>query len=121
MGHKILIVEDDESIANLVKINLELEGYQTLMAADGEEAIQALDTETPDLVVLDLMIPKFDGWEVLKHMNETRRDNHLPVIITSAKTQKEDLDKGAAFGVVDYLVKPFDPQDLINKIQEVLQ
>lgn len=115
----ILVVEDDESIANLLRINLNLAGFQPILARDGEEAIRKFDQDNVRLVLLDLMIPGKDGWEVLAYIQEKRR-GEVPVIITSAKTQRADLEKGFSMGIVDYVTKPFDPLDLAEKIRHIL-
>jgi DNA-binding response OmpR family regulator len=115
----ILVIEDDESIANLIKINLDLTGFKAVLAHDGEAAIQMFDCNPVSLVLLDLMLPGKDGWEVLEHIN-AKGLGKIPVIVTSAKTQRSDFAKGAEMGVVDYVTKPFDPYDLVQRIKEIL-
>lgn len=117
----VLIVEDDTNIATFMKINFELEGFEVIQACDGEEAIQTFINNKPDLVILDLMIPKKDGWEVLEYMRKKDPEKKVPIIITSAKTQRSDLAKGAELGVTEYVTKPFDPVDLVIKAKAVLQ
>lgn len=117
---EVLIIEDDTNIATFMKINFELEGFSVIQAFDGEEAIQIISNRNPDLIILDLMIPKKDGWEVLEYMKKRNISMHTPVIITSAKTQKGDLDKGASLGVTEYVTKPFDPVDLVGKVKAIL-
>lgn len=118
MARRILIIEDDQNIANFVKINFELEGFETIMAFDGEEAIKSIDGIPVDLAILDLMIPKKDGWEVLEYIKGKKRK--VPVIITSAKTRHQDIERGLSLGVVDYVTKPFDPADLVQKVKKIL-
>lgn len=115
----VLIVEDDESIANLLQINLDLIGLDSLIARDGDEAIQLFDSSSILLVLLDLMLPGKDGWAVLDHI-KTAGQGKVPVIITSAKTQKADMAKGFQMGVVDYITKPFDPVNLTEKVKLIL-
>ena len=115
----ILIVEDDESIANLLEINLDLAGFKSIIARDGEEAVSLFDPSKIALVLLDLMLPAKDGWEVLEHIQK-ESEGKVPIIITSAKTQKGDLKKGFEMGIVDYVTKPFDPLVLAEKIKFIL-
>lgn len=116
----ILVVEDDESISNLLQINLSLAGFEPIMARDGEKAIEIFRDTPVELVLLDLMLPGKDGWEVLAYIQE-KSHGQTPVIITSAKTQKADIEKGFQMGVIDYVTKPFDPLDLAEKIKRVLK
>src|SRR5579872_3636742 len=115
----ILVVEDDESIANLMRINLQLVGFSTLMAKDGEEAIELFSKNEVQMVLLDLMLPGKDGWEVLAYINE-KSSKKIPVIVTSAKTQRTDIAKGFEMGIIDYVTKPFDPVELAEKIKRLL-
>lgn len=117
----VLIVEDDTNIATFMKINFELEGFDVIQAFDGEEAIQSFINNKLDLVILDLMIPKKDGWEVLEYIRKQDPEKKVPIIITSAKTQRNDLAKGTELGVTEYVTKPFDPVDLVIKAKAVLQ
>lgn len=117
---EILIVEDDANIATFMRINFELEGFSVVQAFDGEEAIKAFTNHLPELVILDLMIPKKDGWEVLEYMRNCDPNKKVPIIITSAKTQQGDLAKGAKLGVTEYVTKPFDPVELVAKVKAVL-
>lgn len=116
----VLIVEDDESIAKLLQINLDLVGLPSIIARDGEEAIELFDPSSIVLVLLDLMLPGKDGWEVLEHIKK-ESEGKTPIIITSAKTEKADLSKGFQMGIVDYITKPFDPFTLAEKIKFVLR
>lgn len=117
----VLIVEDDTNIATFMKINFELEGFDVIQAFDGEEAIQLFINNKLDLVILDLMIPKKDGWEVLEYIRKQDPEKKVPIIITSAKTQRNDLAKGTELSVTEYITKPFDPVDLVIKAKAVLQ
>ncbi|MCL5055236.1 MAG: response regulator transcription factor [Firmicutes bacterium] len=115
----ILVIEDDESIANLIKINLDLTGFKTILAGDGDIAVQLFDTNSVSLVLLDLMLPGKDGWEVLEHI-KAKGNGKIPVIVTSAKTQRSDDALPICMGIVDYVTKPFDPYDLIQRIKGIL-
>ncbi|WP_038083134.1 response regulator transcription factor [Tumebacillus flagellatus] len=114
----ILVVEDDESIALLMRLYLEKEGFEFVHAKDGEEAIQMYRRLHPNLVVLDLMIPKIDGLAVCKQI---RRDGTTPIIIVTAKTQSQDKLTGFDLGADDYLGKPFDPPELVARVKAVLR
>lgn len=114
----VLVVEDDPSISNLLKINLSLSGYTPAIAEEGEKAIRIFSENPVDLVLLDLMLPGKDGWEVLSEIRKEKKK--VPVIVVSAKTQKADVAKGLEMGVIDYVTKPFDPIALMDKIKKVI-
>lgn len=116
----VLVVEDDQSISNLIRINLDLAGFTPVMALDGDRAVEVFSNTNVDLVLLDLMLPGKDGWEVLAYIKE-KSGGKVPVIITSAKTQKIDVSRGFESGATDYVTKPFDPFELIGKIKEILK
>lgn len=115
----VLVVEDDESIANLIQINLDLVGLNSVVAHDGDEAVDLFDPESVALVLLDLMLPGKDGWGVLEHI-QRESGGKVPIIIASAKTQRADVAKGFGMGVVDYITKPFDPLNLAEKVKLLL-
>ena len=110
---KILIVEDSNEIIELIKIYLEQEEYDILTSGDGEEAIELFETEELNLIVLDIMLPKLNGYEVIKRI---RKQSNIPVIILSAKTQDTDKILGLNLGADDYLSKPFNPLELVARI-----
>lgn len=114
----VLVVEDDPSISNLLKINLTLAGYTPAIAEEGEAAVRIFSERPADLVLLDLMLPGKDGWQVLEEIRKKKRK--VPVIVVSAKTQKSDLTKGLEMGVTDYVTKPFDPIGLMEKIKKLI-
>jgi len=118
MAKTVLVVEDDPSISNLLKINLSLAGYTPMTADEGEKGIQLFSDHPADLVLLDLMLPGKDGWEVLEAIRKMKRK--VPVIILSARTQKTDLAKGAEMGATEYVTKPFDPIGLMEKIKKII-
>jgi CheY-like chemotaxis protein len=116
----ILICDDDAVILRLLQVNLELEGFSVLLGHNGEEAVRIAQAEQPDLIILDIMMPRMDGYEAcerLKSLDETR---DIPVVFLSAKAQQSDIERGKAFGVADYLTKPFDPNDLIDVLDRLL-
>ena len=117
----ILIVEDEVDIANLISFNLERAGYSVDMAHDGNEGLQRILKEQPDLVILDLMLPSMDGYQVLKEMQRDTRTHSIPVLMLTAKGQTEDRIKGLESGADDYLTKPFSPKELLLRVQAILK
>ena len=121
MSKKILIIEDDKFLRELIVKKLVKEGYEISEAVDGEEGIKKVKEEKPDLVLLDLILPGIDGFEVLAQMKEDRNVTKIPAIILSNLGQKEDIEKGLKLGAVDYLVKAhFTPGEIIEKIKKIL-
>ncbi len=118
MTEKILIVDDDKNISELLRIYLVKEGYQPLIAFDGEEALSVFADERPDLVLLDVMMPKLDGWQVCR---EIRRMSNTPVIMLTAKSETFDKILGFDLGADDYIVKPFDAKEVLVRIKAVLR
>lgn len=117
---RVLICDDDPVILRLLEVNLELEGYDVLLAHDGAEAVEVARAEQPDLVILDIMMPKLDGYQTCAQLKGDDDTKDIPVIFLSAKAQQADIDKGKQFGVIDYLTKPFDPNDLIEVVERTL-
>jgi excisionase family DNA binding protein len=116
----ILIVDDDERLREFVRVNLEMEGYSVVEAADAEEGLAALDEEPPDLILLDVMMPKVDGWEMLRRVQERHGVGSIPVIMFSGKVEEEDLRTAASRGAQGYIGKPFNPQQLIESTKQLL-
>jgi len=122
MARTILIIEDDKFLRELVIRKLIKEGYETSEAVDGEEGIKKIKEEKPDLILLDLILPGIDGFEVLSKMREDPALAQIPVIILSNLGQKDDVEKGLKMGAVDYLIKAhFTPGEIIEKIKVVLK
>jgi len=115
--HRILIVEDDQAISNLIKMNLEFEGYQCTIANDGKEGADILVNESFDLILLDIMTPEINGYELLAFIKTL----HIPVIFVTAKDSVEDRIKGLRLGADDYLVKPFQIGELVARVEAVLR
>lgn len=118
---KILIVEDDRDIVEMVEYNLKQEGYETSHAYDGEKGIKLADKEKPDLIILDLMLPAIDGFEVCKALKRQQSTASVPIIILSAKSRETDKVVGLELGADDYVTKPFSPRELIARIRAVLR
>ncbi len=115
---KILIVEDEASISDLIKIELESKGYKCDVASDGELACEYIDNKDYDLALLDVMVPKIDGYELLEYIKITKE---LPVIFITAKSQTKDKIKGLREGADDYITKPFEMEELVARIEVVLR
>lgn len=114
----ILIAEDDEEIADLIVIHLEKEGYQVVKASDGQEAIDVMQTQDFDLLILDIMMPKIDGYEVTRQIREY---HNIPIIFLSAKTSDFDKVHGLIIGADDYMTKPFAPIELVARVNAQLR
>lgn len=118
---KVLIVDDDAFLSGIYATKLELEGFQVVSARDGEEGLKAAMREKPDLILLDVLMPKLDGFEVLKRLKAEPDFKATPVIMLTNLGQKEDIEKGLADGAVDYLIKAhFVPAEAVDKIKKVL-
>lgn len=115
---KILIADDDRNIVELLRLYIEKEGYSTIIAYDGKQAISTFKNENPDLVVLDVMMPEADGWQVCK---EIRKTSDTPIIMLTAKGETFDKVLGLELGADDYMVKPFETKELIARIKAVLR
>src|SRR5438270_6753240 len=115
---KIMIVEDEAGLRQGLEINLRMENYETVLAADGEEAIRVFHAESPDIVLLDLMLPKKSGFEVLDHI---RKFSKIPVILLTARGQETDKVRGLRGGADDYITKPFGLQELFARIDAVMR
>lgn len=116
---KILIIEDDPNIVELIQLYLDKVGYSYVSASDGEEGLELFFTESPDCVILDIMLPKMNGWEVCKAIR--LEDKQVPIIMLTGKGETYDVIKGLEIGADDYVVKPFDPNELTARIKTVLR
>lgn len=116
MPKDILVVDDDRNICEVIKLYLQKEDFKVTLAYDGQAGIDAFERSTPALVVLDIMMPRKDGWEVLKHI---RKQSSVPVIMLTAKGETFDKVLGLELGADDYIVKPFDPKEFIARVKAV--
>ncbi len=117
----ILCIEDEPEMIDLIRLILERRGYKVLGAIGGEEGIKALEGQVPDLILLDLMMPDIDGWEVFRQVRANPRLQHVPVVVVTAKAQSIDKVLGLHIAKVDdYITKPFGPQELIEAVERVL-
>ncbi len=121
MKEKILIVEDEKDILKMLEYNLKKEGFRTISAYDGEDALDLASREYPDLVILDLMLPGMDGLEVCKELKRESKTASIPIIMLTAKSQESDKVVGLELGADDYITKPFSPRELIARIKAVLR
>ncbi len=120
MPKKIMAVDDERHIVRLIQVNLERSGFQVVTAFDGPEALRKVEADRPDLIVLDVMMPKMDGFEVLKRLQANPETREIPVIMLTAKAQDADVFRGWASGVSAYLTKPFNPLELITFVKRIL-
>ncbi|WP_190242930.1 response regulator YycF [Apilactobacillus kunkeei] len=118
MMAKILVVDDEKPITDIEKFNLEKEGYDVVVAYDGEEALQKVEEESPDLIILDLMLPKVDGLEVAREVRKTR---DMPIIMVTAKDSELDKVLGLELGADDYVTKPFSNRELVARVKANLR
>lgn len=121
MAHKILIVDDDPPIIELLKFTLEEAGYETIVAMDGDETLEKVKEEKPDLVLLDIMLPTKDGYSVLEELRGNAKFKILPIIIISAKVREVDISFGLELGANDYFTKPLDLDRLVKKVKALLK
>ncbi|MEH7348902.1 MULTISPECIES: response regulator transcription factor [Bacillaceae] len=119
MNNKILVVDDEEHILTLIKFNLEQAGFQVVTATDGEEGLQKAVEEKPELIVLDLMLPKKDGMEVCKELRLQR--NTTPILMVTAKDDEFDKVLGLELGADDYMTKPFSPREVVARVKAILR
>ena len=117
---KILVVDDEIYIVHILDFSLGMEGYEVLTALDGEQALEKARAEKPDLIVLDIMMPKLDGYETCKRLKADDATKHIPVILLSAKGRNVDQKVGFEVGADDYITKPFSPRKLVERINAVL-
>ena len=119
-GPLVLLVDDDPQVREVVRINLEMEGYAVREAGNAEEGLSVLEEATPDLVLLDVMMPEVDGWEMLRRVQERHGVGSILVIMFSGKTEEETEGEAAARGAQSFIGKPFNPQQLIDQTKQLL-
>ncbi len=117
-GMRILVVDDEQHMIDLIRMNLELEGFQVLEASNGIDALDQVRKHIPDLIILDIMMPQLDGFEVLKMLREF---SSVPVIMLTAKGEEEDKVRGLELGADDYVTKPFGARELVSRVKAVLR
>ncbi len=117
---RILVVDDEVDLVQTIQFSLELEGYKVLVAHNGEDGLNQARREKPDLILLDIMLPKLDGFKVCRLLKFDEQYKHIPILMLTAKTQEKDKSLGAETGAEEYITKPFDMQDLIEKVKKYL-
>jgi DNA-binding response OmpR family regulator len=120
VGPRILVVEDHPLIAELIETRLRIEGLRPTKALGGADAIARLDSETFDLVILDIMMPDVDGYQVLAHIRNSETTRHLPVIFLTARSSPDDVERGLRMGADHYMTKPFSGADLVRRVKILL-
>ena len=120
-GEKILIVEDEEDVMELIRYNLTKEGFRCDVAYDGRQALQKAQAMSPDLVLLDLMLPAIDGLKVCKSLKSNPQTEHIPIVMVTAKSDEADIVTGLELGADDYVTKPFSPKVLVARVRAVLR
>jgi len=116
--NQVLVIEDDENTASLVTTYLEREGFNTLIAHDGEEGLRKAQVHNPDFIILDLMLPKIDGWEICRRL---RRFSNVPILMLTAREEEIDRVMGLSLGADDYVVKPFSPRELVERVKAIMR
>ena len=119
-GPTILIVDDDPKLREYVRVNLEMEGYSVKEAGSADEGLGVLDESTPDLVLLDVMMPEVDGWEMLRRVQERHGIGAIPVIMFSGKVDEQAAEEAASRGAQAFIGKPFNPQELVDQTKQLL-
>ena len=120
MEHKVLVIEDDPATSRLVEYSLRHAGYQVIRAANGLEGIRMACSEAPDLVILDVMLPGLDGYEICHRLKADAATARLPILMFSAKAQEIDRNTGLKVGADEYLTKPAAPADIVGRVQKLL-
>jgi DNA-binding response OmpR family regulator len=117
---RLLVIDDDPVIVELLRVNFEIEGFEVLTAADGEEGLERARADHPDLVLSDIMMPRLDGLQLLTELRADPATSRLPVVLLSAKAQNTEVERGLALGADDYVTKPFDPMELLDRVNAIL-
>ena len=117
---KVLVIDDDPVIVELLRVNFEIEGFEVVSAADGREGFDRARADRPDVVLSDIMMPRSDGLQLLSRLKTDAATKSLPVILLSAKAQNAEVQQGLDMGADDYVTKPFDPFELIDRVNAVL-
>ena len=118
---RVLVVDDDDVIRQLITVNLELEGFEVIPAVDGQDALDKVKDARPEVVTLDVMMPRVDGWEAAARLRADPETAHIKVILLSARAQESDIQRGERIGVDAYLTKPFDPDELIDVVRRLME
>jgi len=118
---KILVVDDESDLVEMLSIRLEANNYQVIAASDGQEGLDKARSESPDLIILDLMLPKLDGYQVCRMLKSDERYKQIPIVIFTARAQESDIKAGNEAGADAYITKPFEPAILLDKVSQLLE
>ncbi len=118
---KIVIAEDERDIRDLITFTLQFAGHEVIATANGAEAVEAVQREMPDLVLMDVRMPRMTGYDACRQLKADERTKDIPVVFLSAKGQESEVQEGLAAGALDYILKPFSPDQLTARVQEILQ
>ncbi len=118
---KILVAEDERDILDLIGFTLRFAGFEVLLADNGIEAIEKAPLEQPDLIILDVRMPKMTGYEACRQLKKNPATSAIPIVFLSAKGQEGEIKQGLASGALEYIVKPFAPDELVNQVKDILQ
>lgn len=116
---RVLVVDDDEVIRQLIAVNLSLEGFQVETATDGQDCLDRVESVHPDVITLDVMMPRLDGWMTATKLRADEGTSHIKIMMVTARAQEEDKKRGLRIGVDAYLTKPFDPAELIQVVRDL--
>jgi len=120
-GPTVLVVDDDAFIRRPLELILRAEGFEALTAVDGDDCLDRVERADPDLIILDVMMPGRDGFEVCRLLKQDPRHCAIPIILLSARGRPRDRDRGLALGAADYVTKPYSPTDLVRKVRELIE
>ncbi len=116
---RVLVVDDDEVIRQLIAVNLQLEGFEVATAVDGQDCLDRVVAVAPDVITLDVMMPRLDGWETAVQLHKSPETAHIKIVLITARAQEDDIARGAHVGADAYLTKPFDPGEMIRVVREL--
>jgi CheY-like chemotaxis protein len=119
MPLRVLVVEDDDVIRALISVNLELEGFEVVPAVDGVDALEKVEAADPDVITLDVMMPRLDGWATMERLRDNPATAKTKILLLSARAQEADLQRGEQLGADAYLTKPFDPDELVAVVRRL--
>ncbi|MFQ5951840.1 MAG: response regulator [Candidatus Omnitrophota bacterium] len=121
MATKILIIDDEPSVVKMVEFRLKKDGFDVITAQNGAEGLEKAKAESPDIILLDILMPEMDGHETLLRLKDSAETRSIPVIMLTAKGQIEDIERSSKEGAMDYISKPYDPVVLLSKIRKALE
>jgi len=119
--YRILVVDDEPDVVSLLTLMLKSQGYDVIAATDGQSGLEKARTETPDLILLDIMLPRLDGYKVARMLKYDEKYSHIPIIMLTAKVQEKDREMGMETGADEYMTKPFDTGTLLAKVKAILE